>query len=127
LVLVLSPVLRDSLKRLSANRKASRTAGKPVFILGIVDDAIGNLANLLNAGKEIAFVPAPRSSEGRSSMRVSARAHRIAQQVSEAADVKLADFIRTALSLYVRKHADEIYQKAKTSAHRSRKPARGKV
>jgi hypothetical protein len=38
--------------------------------------------------------------------------------------VKLSDFIRTAISLYVRSHASEIYEEAKTSAHRGRKSAR---
>jgi hypothetical protein len=127
LTLGLSPTLRDSIKLLSASRKATRKAGKPAFVLGIVDDAILNLAALTKAGKEVAFIPVPRSSEGRTSLRVSARGHEIAVRASEDADVKLADFVRTALSAYVRDHANEIHQETKTSAHRRRKPARGKV
>jgi hypothetical protein len=119
--------LRDSLKLLSASRKANRKAGKPVFVLGIVDDALLNLAAILKAGKVVAFIPVPRSNEGRTSLRVSARVHGIAVRSSEDADVKLADFVRTALALYVRDHANEIHQETKTSAHRRRKPARGKV
>jgi hypothetical protein len=127
LTLGLSPNLRDSLKLLSASRKATRRAGKPAFVLGIVDDAILNLSAHIKAGKEIAFIPVPRSSEGRTSLRVSARIHWIAVRASEDADVKLADFVRTALTIYVRDHANEIHQEIKTSAHRRRKSARGKV
>lgn len=124
LTLGLSPALRDSLKLLSASRKAARNAGKPAFIQGMVDDAILSLAQLLKRGNEVAFIPVPRTSEGRTSLRVSAHAHRVAILGSETADVKLADFIRTALSIYIRNHGNEIHQETKTSAHRGRKPAR---
>ena len=122
LTLGLSPNLRDSLKRLSAARKAAAKAtGQSKFIIGIVDEAITGLAALLKSGKKVAFIPVPRSSEGRTALRVGADVHAIAQQASEAADVKLADFVRTALSLYVWSHASEIDQKTKTSSHRGRK------
>jgi molybdopterin converting factor small subunit len=119
LTLGLSPELRDGLKRLSAVRKAARQAGRPIFIQGMVDDAIVNLAQMLNSGKEVAFIPVPRCSEGRTALRVSAQAHRTAQKASEAADVKLADYIRTALSLYLRNHANEIDKEAKAPRHRA--------
>lgn len=122
LTLGLSPDLRDSLKLLSTARKAAAKAdGKPKFILGIVDEAIAELVAALKDGKPISFVPIPRSSTGRTALRVSANAHRDAQKASEAADVKLADFVRTALSLYVRSHAREIDKEIKTSSHRGRK------
>jgi molybdopterin converting factor small subunit len=122
LTLGLSPDLVDSLKQLSAARKSAANAGgKPKFILGIVDEAIDELATALKAGKKVGFVPTPRSSEGRTALRVSAGPHHTAQKVSEAADVKLADFVRTALSLYLRSRTREIDQEAKTSGHRSRK------
>ena len=121
ITLGLSPELCDSLKQLSAARKAALTVGdKPKFILGIVDDAIAQLAAALKDRKPVSFVPTPRSSNGRTALRVSAQAHRTAQRASETADVKLADFVRTALSLYVRSHAREIDQKTKTPSHRSR-------
>ena len=122
LTLGLSPDLRDSLKRLSAARKAAaKTAGQAKFIIGIVDEAIIELAAILRSRKEVAFIPVPRSSDGRTSLRVGGRAHNIAQESAEAADVKLADFVRTALTLYVRSHAREIDKKTKTSSHRGRK------
>ena len=122
LTLGLSPDLRDSLKRLSAARKAAaKAAGQGKFIIGIVDEAITELAAFLKNGKKVAFIPVPRSSDGRTALRVGVRAHATAQKASEAADVKLADFVRTALSLYIRSHAREIDKKTQTSSHRSRK------
>lgn len=127
LTLGLSPELRDGLKELSAVRKTMRRGGKPIFIQGMVDDAIVNLDQVLKSGKEVAFIPVPRSTDGRTALRVGVPAHRIAQKASEAADVKLADFVRTALSLYFRNHAHEIHKEAKAPSHRARKPARGKI
>jgi hypothetical protein len=122
ITLGLSPDLRDSLKQLSAARKAATVAAsKPKFIGGIVDTAIADLAEALRDGEAISFVPTPRSSTGRTALKVSAKAHRTAQKASEAADVKLADFVRTAISLYVRSHIREIDQKVKAARHRSRK------
>lgn len=122
LTLGLSPDLVDSVKQLSAARKAAaNTRGKPKFILGIVDEAIEELATALKAGRTVGFVPTPRSSGGRTALRASFDAHSTAQKASEVADVKLADFVRTALSLYVRSHIREIDQKAKTARHRGRK------
>ena len=122
ITLGLSPDLRDSLKLLSAARKVAPTAsGKPKFIGGIVDAAIAELAELLKKGEAVSFIPTPRSSTGRTALKASAKAHRTAQKASEAADVKLADFVRTAISLYVRSHIREIDQKTKTSRHRGRK------
>lgn len=127
LTLRLSPSLIADIKLLSAARKGGATAGKPAFILGIVDEAILALAAQVKAGKAIAFIPMPRSSEGRTSLRVSAKVHATAIRTAEIADVKLADFIRTALSIYVQDHADEIHQKAKAPADRARKPTRRKI
>ncbi len=128
LTLGLSPDLRDSLKQLSTARKAATKAGdRPKFILDIVDQAIAELAAILKNGGEVGFIPVPRSSSGRTSLRVGGHAHRIAQSASEIADVKLADFVRTALSLYVRSHAREIDQEIKASTHRRRKSARRKI
>jgi molybdopterin converting factor small subunit len=122
LTLGLSPDLRDSLKRLSAVRKAAaKVPGHEKFIIGIVDEAITELAAVLKGGTKVAFIPVPRSSGGRTSLRVGARAHATAQKASETADVKLADFVRTALTLYVRSHSREIDQEIKTSRHRGRK------
>ena len=88
LTLGLSPDLRDSLKRLSAARKATaKAAGQGKFIIGIVDEAITELAALLKNGKKVAFIPVPRSSDGRTALRVGVPAHAIAQKASEAADV----------------------------------------
>jgi hypothetical protein len=127
LTLGLSPDLRDSLRELSAVRKALRKGARPVFIQGMVDDAILHLDQMLKSGKDVAFIPVPRSSNGRTALRVSAPVHRIAQKASEASDVKLADFIRTALSLYLRNHINEIHKEAKAPAHRARKSTGRKV
>lgn len=122
LTLGLSPDLRDSLKQLSAARKAAaKAAGPERFIIGIVDEAIAKLAAALRDRKPVSFIPTPRFSTGRTALRVSANALRAAQKASETADVKLADFVRTALSRYVRSHAREIDKKTKTSSHRGRK------
>jgi hypothetical protein len=76
ITLGLSPDLRDSLKQLSAARKVATTAsGKPKFIGGIVDAAITELAEALTAGEAVSFVPTPRSSNGRTALKVSAKAH----------------------------------------------------
>jgi hypothetical protein len=128
LTLCLNPSLHDGLKQLASHRKdAKRDRSKPVFIAGMVDDAIIHLSAQIKKGTPIAFIPTPRSHEGRTALRVSAKAHKVAAQASETADVKLADFIRTALTEYLRNHSDEIDQKAKTSPNRSRKPAGRKV
>jgi hypothetical protein len=79
---------------------------------------------MLKSGVEVSFIPVPRHNSGRTSLRISPASHRVAVKASEAADVKLSDYVRTALSLYVRSHASEIYEEAKTPAHRVRKPAR---
>ena len=122
LTLGLSPNLRDSLKLLSQTRKAAqKPSSKSKFILEIVDEAIVDLASRLKSDAAVSFVPVPRSSSGRTSLRVSTRAHHVAQKASETADVKLADFVRTALSLYIRNHASEINQEAKAPGHRRRK------
>jgi hypothetical protein len=121
----LSPDLRDSLKLLSASRKAQRgKADKPSFLNGILDEAITKLAAMLKSGVDVSFIPVPRNNTGRTSFRISPGSHKVALKASETADVKLSDFIRTAISLYVRSHAREIYQEAKTASHRVRKPAR---
>jgi hypothetical protein len=128
LTLCLNPSLHDGLKRLASRRKdAKRDRSKPVFITGMVDDAIIQLSAQLKKSAPIAFIPTPRSHEGRTALRVGAKAHEIASQASEAADVKLADFVRTALTQYLRNHTDEIDQKAQTSTNRGRKQARRKV
>jgi hypothetical protein len=122
LTLGLSPDLRDSIRQLSAARKAAaKAAGQEKFIVGIVDEAIIEVAALLKSGKSVSFIPVPRSSDGRTSLRVGVRAHAIAQMAAETADVKLADFVRTALTLYIRSHAREIDKEIKTSSHRGRK------
>jgi hypothetical protein len=41
---------------------------------------------------------------------------------SKHADVRLADFVRTALTLYLKKYASEIHETSKTPAHRKRGP-----
>ena len=121
----LSPDLRDSLKLLSASRKVQRAkADKPAFLNGILDDAIAKLAAMLKSGVAVSFIPMPRNNTGRTSFRISPASHKVALKASETADVKLSDFIRTAISLYVRSHASEIYEEAKTPSHRVRKPAR---
>ena len=121
----LSLDLRDSLMLLSSSRKAQRgKTDKPSFLNGILDEAIAKLAAMLKSGVQVSFIPVPRNNTGRTSFRISPASHRVALKASETADVKLSDFIRTAISLYVRSHASEIYEEAKTPSHRGRKPAR---
>ena len=121
----LSPDVRDSLKLLSASRKVLRNqSDRPSFFNAIVDEAIAKLAALLKSGADIGFIPVPRNNTGRTSFRISPLAHKTALRASKNADVKLSDFIRTAISFYVRSHASEIYKEAKTSRPRRRKPAR---
>lgn len=119
----LSPDLRDSLKLLSTARKDRPGGDQPAFINGILADAIAKLAAMLKSGADVSFIPVPRNNTGRTSFRISPTSHRLAVKAAEAADVKLSDFIRTALSLYVRSHAREIYQETKTASPRRRKPA----
>jgi hypothetical protein len=121
----LNPDLRDSLKLLSASRKALEDrAGKPASLGGLVEEAIAKLAAMLKSGAEVSFIPVPRNNTGRTSFRIGSASHKLALKLSENADVKLSDFIRTAISLYVRSNASEIYEEAKTASHRGRKPAR---
>lgn len=125
IALGLSPDLRDSLKTLSASRKARDAGGaKPAFLNGIVDDAIAKLVAMLKSGTEVSFIPVPRTSSGRTSFRISPSSHRLALKAAETADVKLSDFVRTAISFYVRSHASEIYEEAKTASHRAGKSPR---
>jgi hypothetical protein len=126
IALGLSPDLRDSLKLLSARRKArsSPAGGKPAFINGIVDMAIAKLAVALKSGAPVSFIPVPRVNSGRTSFRISPLSHRVAVKASEKADVKLSDYVRTAISLYVRSHAREIGEEAKTPGRRKRKPSK---
>ena len=120
----LSPDLRDSLRMLSAIRKTRGTQNKPVFINAIVDDAIAKLAAVIKSGANVSFIPVPSRSSGRTTFRISPTSHRVALTGSENADVNLAAYVRTAISTYVRSHAREIYQEAKTTSDRARKSSR---
>ena len=119
----LSPDLRDSLQLLSSSRKAIVEGSKPSFINAMLDEAIAKLAAMLKSGAAVSFVPVPRKKTDRTSFRISPASHKIALKACKDADLKLSDFIRTAISLYVRSNASEIYEEAKTDGHRGRKSA----
>jgi hypothetical protein len=121
----LSADLQDSLKLISASRKAQGDkSNQPSYLNGIVDEAIAKLAAMLKSGADVNFVPLPTKNAARPTYRISPASHKLAVAASENAGVKLGDFIRTALTLYVRSHASEIYKEAKPAANRARKPAR---
>lgn len=98
--------LRRDLTLLVASRKL-QASGKPDSITQIVNLAILDLATRVRRGTKIAFLTVPRSPV-RVSVRASRHAHSIAIHVSEDANVRISDFVRTAISLYVRKHGREI-------------------
>lgn len=99
---------RENLTLLIAIRKTTnKAAGKPASVVAILDDAISVLATKLEGGRAVAFIPVPPNDCVRVSLRISTKTHQVAQKWAKAADVRVADFIRTALTFYLRKHASE--------------------
>jgi hypothetical protein len=119
----IGPGLLDDLKKLVAKRKLlPRWPDRPVFISNILDDAIASLDARLQRGATVSFVPVSPSDSRQTSMRLGGASHRAAMRASKRADVRFADFIRTALTLYLKKCASEIHETSKTPAHRQRGP-----
>jgi hypothetical protein len=119
----LRPKLHDDLKKLVAKRKLSpRRPDRPVFIRDILDEAIASLDARLQRGATVSFVPVSPSDSRQTSMRVGGAGYRAAVRASKRADVRLADFVRTALTLYLIKCASEIHETSKTPTHRKRGP-----
>jgi hypothetical protein len=117
------PGLLDDLKKLVAKRKSlPRRSDRPVFISSILDDAIASLNARLHRGATVSFVPVSPSDSRQTSMRLGGARRRAAMRSSKHADVRLADFVRTALTLYLKKYASEIHETSKTPAHRKRGP-----
>lgn len=115
----LKPGLLEDLKGLVARRKLSpKRPDRPVFIRDILDEAIASLDARLQRGGAVSFVPVSPSDSRQTSMRVGGAGYRAAVRASKRADVRLADFIRTALTLYLKKCASEIHETSKTPAHR---------
>ncbi len=99
--------VRENLTLLIATRKTTnKAAGKPASIVAVLEDAISALAAKIEGGSAVAFIPVPPDCV-RASLRISTKTHQVAQKLAKAADVRVADFIRTALTLYLRKHASE--------------------
>lgn len=99
---------RENLTLLIAIRKTTnRAAHKPASVAAVLDDAISALTTKFEGGRAVAFIPVPPRDCVRMSMRISTETHQAAQKWAKAADVRVADFIRTALVFYLRKHARE--------------------
>ena len=110
--------LRNDLMLLAASRKLAGSRGVR-SITHIVDAAILDLAAVVRRGARVSFVTVPRSP-----VRISVRTHHHAREAailaSRNVNVRISDFVRTALSRYLRKHRREIPHLTK----RSRKSAR---
>ncbi len=99
---------RENLTLLIAVRKTTnRAAHKPASVVAVLDDAISALTTKCESGSAVAFIPVPPTDCVRVSLRISTKTHQVAQKCARAADVRVADFIRTALTFYLRKHAGE--------------------
>ena len=104
----LKPDVRENLTLLIATRKTTnKAARKPASVVAVLDDAISGLAAKFESHSAVAFIPVPPNNCVRVSLRLSTKTHQVARKWAKAADVRVADFIRTALSLYLRKHANE--------------------
>ena len=99
---------RENLTLLIATRKTTnKAARKPASVAAVLNDAISALAAKFEGGSAVAFIPVPPHDCERVSLRINTKTHQVAQKWAKAADVRVADFIRTALTFYLRKHAGE--------------------
>jgi hypothetical protein len=117
----LNPALHDTLKRLAAVRKAAKTRTRPTFLKAILEEALQQLAVKVKADADISFVPVAPGGNKQICYRISGAVHRTATQAANMANVQFADFLRTAITCYVRNHAGEIHEEAKAPSHRKRK------
>jgi hypothetical protein len=100
--------IRENLTLLIATRKTTnKAARKPASVAAILDDAVSALAAKLEGASEVAFIPVPPNDCVRLSLRINIKTLQAAQKWAREADVRVADFIRTALTLYLRKYAGE--------------------
>lgn len=103
------PGVRDTLARLIAVRKLTNLHGtKPRSVVRIVDEAIKSLAAQRAANRRVSYIPVPASECSRFSIRVSPTTYKIAQNGATKDDVRVTDYIRTAVTLYLQKHEREI-------------------
>lgn len=99
---------RENLTLLIATRKTTnKAAHKPASVAAVLDDAISALAAKFEGGGVVAFIPVPPNDCVRVSLRIGTKTHQVVQKWAKVADVRVADFIRTALTLYLRKYASE--------------------
>lgn len=81
---------------------------KPSSFVSILDDAVRLLANQHDRDSPARFVPVPRDDCERVSLRVTGQSYATAQTASKKADVRITDWLRTAVVLYLRKHRKEV-------------------
>lgn len=84
------------------------TSRKPSSVVGILDEAVRMLANRGGRDSPALFVPVPRNDCERVSLRVTGQSYELAQAASQNADVRITDWLRTAVILYLHKHGKEI-------------------
>lgn len=103
------PGVREMLVRLIAVRKLAGLHGtKPRSVVGIVDEAIKSMAALRASNRKVNYIPVPANGCRRFSIRVRPATYRIAQKGAAKDDVRITDYIRTAVALYLQKHEREI-------------------
>jgi len=102
-----SPALRDDLRRLCLSRRLRWAEGEePATIRGIMDAAVSDFGARPKE-QHMDFATAPRTCVMLSA-RIGAEARRIANAASARADVRLTDYLRTALVQYMKRHASEL-------------------
>jgi hypothetical protein len=98
------PGVRDALARLIRVRKSMVPRGKkPRSIVEIVDEAIKALSAQIQAKRKVHYVIVPATGCDRLSLRVNPNTYEIAQQHAVDDDVRATDFIRTAVTFYLKK------------------------
>ena len=97
---------REVLTHLSAIRKITGTA-RPNSIVGIIDEAVGNLAEI-KGDSPARYAPVPREGCERVSLRISGPAYDVARVGATSANIRITDWLRTAVVLYLLKHEKEL-------------------
>lgn len=98
---------RNLLTQLAAVRRF-KGSSKPSSFVSILDDAVQMLVKQDDSDCPARFVPVPRSDCERVSLRVTGQSYAVAQIASKNSDVRITDWLRTAVMLYLRRHRREV-------------------
>lgn len=112
-----SAALRNDLERLCLIRRLRWKTGEKATIRGIIDAAVMSLISRQRRG--VVHCIAPPLTCVPLNARIGVEAQRRARAASARADVRLTDFLRTALIMYLERHARELegLPKQKRASH----------